>query len=75
MDITFTLPDALVKRAKAAGLLTDKRVADLLEAELRRSEALTRFGEIIDALGESGMTEAELEAELDARKAERLKEN
>jgi hypothetical protein len=74
MEVTLTLPEKLVERAQAAGLLTEKRIATLLEAELRRTEALERFGSIIDALGESGMTEAEVEAELDERKQEPLSE-
>ncbi len=75
MQVTFVLPDDLVERAQQAGLLTNTRVAEWLEDELRRDAALRRFGEIATALGQSGITEDEIEAELQARKEERLREN
>ena len=74
MQITLTLPDDLAQRAKAEGLLTDKRLVEMLENELDRTAALKRFGEIADALVNAGMTEDEVEQELQARKAERLRE-
>ena len=74
MQITFTLPDELVERARGAGLLTADRVTEMLEQELRRKEALKRFGEITDALQSGGMSEDEINAELQARKEERLRE-
>lgn len=54
MQVMFKLPDDLVERARAAGLLTDNRIAEWLQSELRRAEALAA----------GGMTEAEIEAEL-----------
>lgn len=74
MQITLTLPDELAQRARAEGLLTDKRLVEMLENELDRAAALKRFGEITDALASAGMTEEEIERELQARKAERLRE-
>lgn len=74
MQITLILPDELVERARGAGLLTADRVTELLEQELRRKEALKRFGEVADALQAGGMSETEVNAELQARKRERLRE-
>ncbi len=75
MQITLTLPDELAERAQAEGLLTDDRIVNMLENELRRTNALKRFGEITDALSDAGMTEDEIKAELYARKIERTTSN
>jgi len=72
MEMILTVPDSLAERAQEAGVLTNERILSLIEQELRRTTALRRFGEIMDALNQSGMTEAEIEAELQARKRERL---
>jgi hypothetical protein len=72
MEVIITLPDELVERARAAGLLTDARLAAWLEETLKKEFALTRFGDIADALVEGGMTQEELESEFEARKQERI---
>jgi post-segregation antitoxin (ccd killing protein) len=72
MEMTLYVPEELAERARQAGVLSNERILDLIERELRRTQALRRFGEIIDALSQGGITEAEIEAELQARKAERL---
>jgi hypothetical protein len=74
MDITFTLPDELIERARAEGLLTPQRMSQWLEDELRRADARRHFAEMTRKLRavEPAITEAEIEAELAARKAERL---
>ncbi len=64
MQVMFKLLDDLVEQARAAGLLTDERIAEWLQSELRRADALKRFNAIADVLATAGMTEAEIEAEL-----------
>jgi len=57
-DVTvhLTLPDELMKRAEAKGLLTDNRLQHLIEAELERADTWERFnraaGEIREAASE-----------------------
>jgi hypothetical protein len=76
MEVTLTLPDELAARAQAAGLLEDERMADVLQEVLERIEATRQFAAMTRQLRavQPPITEAEIQAELDARKAERLAE-
>lgn len=72
MDITLKLPDKLVERAQAAGILTGEQVAELIEAELdRRQRRETLFADMakLQTL-EPRLTLDEIEAELHAFKQE-----
>jgi hypothetical protein len=69
MDITLKLPNELVERAQAAGILTDEQVADLIEAELERRLRREQFYADLETLRslEPKLTPEEIEAELKAR--------
>ena len=72
-ELTVTLPDELAQKAKAAGLLNAEGIERALRAALRR-EAGRQFLEISRALRADGtplMTEDEIQAEIDAVRAER----
>jgi hypothetical protein len=72
-ELTVTLPDDLAQKAKAAGLLNAEGIERALRAALRR-EAARKFLEIGRALVANGtppMTEDEIQAEIDAARAER----
>lgn len=73
MDIILKLPDELVERAKAAGILTDEQVAELLEAELERRQRRKQFYTDLETLRsmEPKITPEEIEAELKAFRQER----
>jgi roadblock/LC7 domain-containing protein len=43
VTLTVELPKSLVEEARAAGILSDERLAALLEMELRRAAAWERF--------------------------------
>lgn len=71
--LTITLPDDLAQKARAAGLLSDEGIERALREAIRR-EAGRRFLEIARDLQSSGippMTEDEIQAEVDAVRAER----
>jgi post-segregation antitoxin (ccd killing protein) len=74
VQITITLPEELVNRVHAAGIAIDSITPDmitLLEQRLSRKEAWQHLAEAAQQLRGS-LTEAEIEAELTAAKAERL---
>ncbi len=73
MDIILKLPDELVERAKAAGILTDEQVAELIEAELERRQRRKQFYTDLETLRsmEPKITPEEIEAELKAFRQER----
>ena len=64
VDVLLKLPEELVERAKAAGVLTDQRMATLIEAELKRKTHILRFRETVEQLRdlEPPMTQQEIEA-------------
>ena len=74
VTIRLDLPEALVKAAQANGLLESAPIGDLLAAELRRRKAAVELGKVLDTLraqpGEP-MTMEEIQAEVDAVRAER----
>lgn len=72
-ELVVKLPDDLAQRARNAGLLSDAAIQRLLEEAVRR-EAAGRLLQVADRLHEAGiepMTEDEIQAEIDAVRAER----
>jgi post-segregation antitoxin (ccd killing protein) len=71
--IKITLPDELAQRAQTAGLLSDAAIQDLLEEAMRRraGRALLDYARQFEAAGIAPMTEEEIQAEVDAVRAER----
>ena len=74
VTIQLDLPEALVKAAKASGLLESRRLGDLLNEELRRERARKDLGRMLKELhslpGEP-MPPEEIQAEIDAVRARR----
>ena len=73
LQIQLALPEALAKDAEAEGLLTPQAIERLLRDEVRRRR-VDEFFETADrlqALDVPPMSEAELEAEIAAARAER----
>jgi|RifCSPlowO2_12_1023861.scaffolds.fasta_scaffold43230_3 hypothetical protein len=72
LEIKLSLPDRIASQARAAGLLTSEAIERLLRDAIRK-EAARRLLEIGKRLREAGppqITEAELEEELKAVRAE-----
>jgi len=72
LEIRLSLPDRIANQARAAGLLTSEAIERLLRDAIRK-EAARRLLEIGRRLREAGspqITEAELEEELRAVRAE-----
>lgn len=77
INLTIELPDTLARDAQRAGLLTSQSIADLLSAELRRKQ-IDRLFAIADQLANQDtlvMSAAEIEAEIEAARAERRRRN
>jgi hypothetical protein len=74
VTIQLDLPEALVKEARANGLLESAPVAELLAAELRRRKAAAELSKVLDGIraqpGEP-MTVEEIQAEVEAVRAEK----
>ena len=74
VTIQLDLPDALVREAKANGLLESAPIGDLLTTELRRRRAAAELSNVLEGIraqpGEP-MTMEEIQAEVDAVRAER----
>ena len=73
LELTVTLPDSLAREAEAHGLLTPSGLEALLRAEVRRRRVAHLFeaADRIAALPLAPLTEAEVEAEIQAARAER----
>ncbi len=73
IDITLTLPEELVEKARAAGILTDDRMTELLQKELERQDQVGRFFEDIEKLHtlHPSITQEEIDDEIRAYKTER----
>lgn len=73
VDVTLHLPEELVNRAEAAGVLTDERIATLIEMEIERQFHVERFAETVRQLRavEPSLTEEDVEAEIQAYRAEK----
>lgn len=71
LEIKLRLPDSLVREAKASGLLTSQALENLLREEVQRR----RLGQLFEAADRLAalppLTEAEVEAEIQAARAER----
>lgn len=72
-EVTIKLPDELAAEAKAAGLLQDETLEKVVRDALRRKAVGELFGALdeIDAAKLPPMTEEEIQAEIDAARAER----
>jgi hypothetical protein len=73
-NTTVSLPDDLTREARAAGLLDDEAIAALLREAIRRP-AVDRLFENMAKLAalEPPLTEAEIDAEIAAARAERAR--
>jgi hypothetical protein len=72
VTVQLNLPDALVREAKASGLLRPESISDLLAAELRRRKAALELNKVLnDVHAQSGepMSEEEIQAEVNAVRA------
>ena len=74
VELKLTLSDPLAREAEAAGLLTPESVERLIREEVRRRRVDQLFSEAdrLTALDLTPLTEAEVEAEIRAVRAERL---
>jgi len=71
LELRLTLPDSLAREAEAKGLLTPQALESLLRAELQRGRVNQLF-QAADRLATlPPLTEAEVEAEIQAARAER----
>ena len=52
IDVTLHLPEDLVTRAKAQGVLSDERIAAFLQAELARIETWKTLDQTLDPIRE-----------------------
>lgn len=71
-EVTMTLSDTLAQEARAAGLLTPQAVEAMLRERLRNqrvNELFTSMGQM--AAVDMPMTEAEIQAEIEAARVER----
>jgi hypothetical protein len=74
ITIQLDLPEALVKEARDNGLLESRRLGELLNEELRRGRARKELGRVLKqlhALPGGPMSPEEIQAEIDAVRAER----
>ena len=73
LELTLTLPDELASKAQAAGLLNSEAVEKLLREQLRR-QAGQELRAMLDKAGAPDtppMTEDEIQAEIEAYRAQR----
>jgi hypothetical protein len=73
-ELTVNLPDDPAQRAREAGLLTDEAIEKLLRAAIAREQGITELFAAMDrmaALPGEPMSEDEIQAEIDAARAER----
>lgn len=68
VDLTLNLPDRMAREAEEAGLLSERAVARLLRAEIRRQAAgrLLSGAERARAAGSKPLSMVELRREVDA---------
>lgn len=71
--LEITLPDELARMAQSAGLLNSEAIEKLLREQLRKqaSQELRAMMDRLSADGTPPMTEDEVQAEIDAYRAER----
>ena len=74
ITVQLDLPEALVREAKANGLLESASMGELIETELRRRKAAAELKNVLDQIraqpGEP-MSEEEIAAEVKAMRRER----
>lgn len=71
-EVTMTLPDTLAQEARAAGLLTPQALEAMLRETLRKQRVDGLFTAMDKmAVVDMPMTEAEIQAEIEAVRAER----
>lgn len=72
-ELTVTLPDELARKAEAAGLLNAKGIENALRDALKREAGrkLLEVGKSMQAANLPPMTEADVQAEVDAVRAAR----
>ena len=73
LELTLNLPDELASKAQAAGLLNSEAIEKLLREQLRRQagQELRAMMDKLSAAGTPPMSEEEIQAEIDAYRAER----
>lgn len=73
LELTLLLPDTLAREAAARGLLTPRGLEALLRAELQRhrTDQLFVAADRLAASSLTPLTEAEVEAEIQAARAEK----
>jgi hypothetical protein len=72
LELKLNLPDSLANEARAAGLLTPQAIERLLREAIRKAAAqrLIEYGKRLREPGGPEISEAELESELKAVRAE-----
>ena len=73
LELKLKLSDSLAREAEAAGLLTPEAIERLVRKEIRRRrvDGLFEAADRLAALDVPPLTEAEVEAEIQAARAER----
>ena len=73
LELTLNLPDELANQAQAAGLLNSEAIENLLREQLRKraGEELRAMLNKVSASNEPPMSEDEIQAEINAYRAER----
>ena len=71
LELTITLPDSLAREAEASGLLTPQGLEALLRAEVQRRRVTQLFDAADRLAALPPLTETEVEAEIQATRAER----
>ena len=73
LELTLNLPDELASKAQAAGLLNSEAIDKLLREQLRKQagQELRVMLNKIDTAGVPPMSEDEIQAEINAYRAER----
>lgn len=73
VNVTIELSEELAQKAEAAGILTPKRIAELVEREVERQERANRFFETVDKLVDlkPSLTQDEIQAEIEAYRREK----
>jgi hypothetical protein len=72
--LEINLPDELARRAQEAGLLTSEAIAKLLREAMERQQGIDELFAAMDrmaAVEGEPMSEEEIQAEIDAARAER----